>query len=85
MRSVVFKPEALKQFENWVLSDEKTQKKTMLLIEACLQESFSGIGKPEALKHTLKGCWSRRITKEQRLVYQVTKQSIIVISCKIHY
>ena len=44
-----------------------------------------GIGKPERLKFQLAGCWSRRITKEHRLVYQIEKDGIIVISCRYHY
>jgi toxin YoeB len=44
-----------------------------------------GIGKPERLEFQLSGCWSRRITKEHRLVYQIEKDAIIVISCRYHY
>ncbi|MEA3452009.1 MAG: Txe/YoeB family addiction module toxin [Bacteroidota bacterium] len=40
---------------------------------------------PEALKHEFSGCWSRRITDEHRLVYEVTDYSIVVISCRFHY
>jgi toxin YoeB len=49
------------------------------------REPFSGLGKPEALKHELSGLWSRRITKEHRLVYSVSDQEIVIISCKFHY
>ena len=44
-----------------------------------------GLGKPEALKHELSGYWSGRINDEHRLVYTVTDDEIIVISCKYHY
>jgi toxin YoeB len=46
---------------------------------------FEGIGKPEALKHDLKGYWSRRITDEHRVVYRVEDETIIIIQCKFHY
>jgi toxin YoeB len=46
---------------------------------------LSGLGKPEPLKHNFQGYWSRRITKEHRLVYKVTDESIIIASCKFHY
>jgi len=49
------------------------------------QDAFSGIGKPEPLKYELQGCWSRRITDEHRLVYEVNSYSIVIISCKYHY
>jgi len=49
------------------------------------REPFTGIGKPEPLKYELAGCWSRRITDEHRLVYEVEDCNINIISCKYHY
>ena len=46
---------------------------------------IGGIGKPEPLKHQLSGCWSRRITEEDRLVYTVSGDTIQIISCNYHY
>jgi len=43
------------------------------------------MGKPEALKGDLKGCWSRRIDQKHRLVYQIKGDIIIVLSCYGHY
>ena len=60
-------------------------KKIRKLIEAIMQSSFEGIGKPEALKYNLTGCWSRRINKEHRIVYEVFDDKIIVHSLKGHY
>ena len=83
MKNIVFKPFALAQFNEWVTQDTKTHSKILTLLENILETPFAGIGKPEPLKHELSGCWSRRITKEHRLVYQVTNDAIIVISCKM--
>ncbi|MCU0468061.1 MAG: Txe/YoeB family addiction module toxin [Arcicella sp.] len=55
------------------------------LIESISREPFKGIGKPEPLKHEFKGCWSRRITDEHRLIYKVFSENILIISCKGHY
>ena len=44
-----------------------------------------GIGKPEALKYDFAGSWSRRISDEHRLVYDITDEKIIIIRCKDHY
>jgi len=55
------------------------------LIKDVQREPFSGLGKPEALKHELSGLWSRRITKEHRLVHSVSDQEIVIVSCKFHY
>jgi toxin YoeB len=49
------------------------------------RDPFAEIGKPEPLKHELKGFWSRRITDEHRLVYKVTDEEIIIAACKYHY
>ncbi|NJD00635.1 Txe/YoeB family addiction module toxin [Candidatus Erwinia dacicola] len=49
------------------------------------REPFSGIGKPEPLKHHLSGFWSRRIDSEHRLVYRVTDDSLLIASCRYHY
>lgn len=60
-------------------------KKIRKLIEAVIENPYKGIGKPEPLKHNLTGCWSRRIDKEHRLVYEVTENLITVLSMKEHY
>ena len=46
---------------------------------------FSGIGKPEALKHALAGWWSRRVTDEHRLVYKLVDDSILIAQVRYHY
>lgn len=69
----------------WSNTDEKILKKILNLVDTVAREPFSGVGKPEALRHNLKGYWSRRINKEHRLVYRVTNEEIVVIQCKNHY
>lgn len=85
MRELIFKPLALEQFTLWVKTDKNIHKKIIKLLTEIIETPFTGTGKPEALKHKLSGCWSRRITKEHRLVYQVSEKAIIVVSCKFHY
>lgn len=55
------------------------------LIKDAQRNNFQGIGKPEPLKGNLKGCWSRRINNEHRLVYRIEKEDLIVIACRFHY
>jgi len=43
------------------------------------------LGKPEPLKHGLKGYWSRRISQEHRLVYKVESSDVYIVSCRYHY
>lgn len=49
------------------------------------EHPFTGIGKPEPLKHQLKGFWSRRIDKEHRLIYEVIEPNVVIISALGHY
>ena len=85
MRSIVFTATALKDFVDWACADVKLQRRIATLIFDILRDPFQGLGKPEPLKHNLKGCWSRRINDEHRLVYQVSDQAVHILSCKYHY
>jgi toxin YoeB len=85
MRKVTFKSSAMLHFNQWAIENDKIHMKILNLIQSCLDEPYAGIGKPEPLKYELKGYWSRRITKEHRLVYKVTDEEIIILSCKFHY
>jgi len=85
MRSLVIKESCVKEFLEIAIYDSKTFSRLSKILEDTLKHPFEGIGKPEALKHDLAGFWSRRINDKDRLVYQVTNEAIIVISCKYHY
>jgi toxin YoeB len=56
--------------------------KITLLLEELARNPFTGTGKPEPLKHYLIGCWSRRINREHRLVYEVNEDVILVLSAR---
>ena len=77
--------EAWEDYEYWQLQDKKTIKRINMLLKDIERGSFDGIGKPEPLKGTLTGFWSRRIDEENRLVYVVEEKVIILISCRGHY
>lgn len=85
MRKIVFEESAFQDFTHWATLDKKLYKRLVALITDVLRNPFEGIGKPEPLKHELKGYWSRRINDEHRLIYQVTDDSIIIVACKYHY
>ncbi len=85
MRSVKFEPKAFNQVDDWLSEDRKMVQRIMRLLKECQRTPFEGVGKPEPLKGNLKGLWSRRITDEHRLVYEVTDDLIIVFSMKGHY
>jgi toxin YoeB len=85
MRTVAFHADAFADFTNWATRDPRVFERLTRLISETAKDPFSGIGKPEPLRHQLKGCWSRRITEEHRLVYQVTEASLVILSCRYHY
>lgn len=85
MRTVTLSPRAIGDLEDLKKNDAKLLGKVVSLIAEIAATPFEGTGKPEPLKHELKGKWSRRITQEHRLVYEVTDATILVISCKYHY
>ncbi len=63
----------------------KILNKIFQLLNNILENPFEGIGKPEPLKYNLSGCWSRRINKEHRLVYEVNEHKIVILSLRGHY
>jgi toxin YoeB len=85
VRSLEFDPAAFQDLAWWVEKDRNKALKILKLIEATHREPFQGIGQPESLKHDLAGCWSRRIDREHRLVYQVTESKIRILACRFHY
>ena len=85
MRKVAFLSRGFDEFNQWAVLDKKIYSKIVTLIKDIHRDPISGLGKPEALKHELSGLWSRRISDEHRLVYGVTDEEIIIVSCKFHY
>lgn len=69
----------------WQKTDKKILKKINELIRDVQRTPYEGLGKPEALKHTLAGFWSRRIDREHRLVYEIAGERIVIIQCRFHY
>jgi toxin YoeB len=80
-----FEPQAWEDIRHWLQTDAKKLKRILDLIEAVRRDPFQGIGKPEPLKHQLRGAWSRRIDDEHRLVYRVSDGCLIILACRFHY
>ena len=83
--NITFTNDSWHDYLYWQQTDKKILKKINTLIQDKKREPFDGLGKPEPLKYELSGCWSRRITDEHRLVYEVSSYSILIISCRYHY
>jgi toxin YoeB len=69
----------------WQTQDRKTLKRINTILKDIERSPFSGIGKPEPLKHELNGFWSRRIDDVNRIVYSVENEQIVIIQCGTHY
>ena len=82
---VSFAKVADEDYRYWKRKDRKVFEKINALLKDIEQHPFTGIGKPEPLRHELSGWWSRRITKVHRLVYRVESNKISVLSCRFHY
>ncbi len=85
MRNLKFTDAAWGDYLYWQSQDRKTLRRINDLIKDAQRDPFSGIGKPEALKHSLAGSWSRRIDETNRLVYEATETDLVIISCRYHY
>jgi toxin YoeB len=85
MRNLMFTDEAWSSYVYWQTQDKKTLKRINDLIKDAQREPFAGIGKPEPLKHSLSGLWSRRIDETNRLVYEIRDEMLVIISCRYHY
>lgn len=84
-RDLVLQAQCFEDLHYWVREDAAIAEKILALVDDIRREPFSGIGKPEPLKHELRGYWSRRITGEHRLVYKVTDTEIRLVSARYHY
>lgn len=85
MRNITLTKQAFEDLRHRSTTEIKLLKKCFELIEAIARDPFHGIGKPEALKGSLQGFWSRRISDEHRVIYRATADAIIVVSLRSHY
>jgi toxin YoeB len=69
----------------WIERDRTQALRIIRLIREVQRQPFTGAGKPEPLRHQLRGCWSRRIDNEHRLIYQVIESGIRILACRYHY
>ena len=80
-----FVDESWEDYLYWQKTDKKILKKINELLKEIKRNPFDGKGKPEPLKYKFQGYWSRRITGEHRLIYQVRDDEILIAKCRFHY
>ncbi|MCC7474756.1 MAG: Txe/YoeB family addiction module toxin [Pirellulales bacterium] len=82
---MVFDLSALEELGWRIQQDRKKAIRILRLVQETAVDPFSGVGKPEPLRHELAGCWSKRIDNEHRLVYQVSDRKIRILACRYRY
>ncbi len=81
----VFVDESWEDYFYWQKTNKKMLKRINDLLKDIARHPFTGIGKPEPLKHKYQGFWSHRIDSEHRLIYQVKDDEIRIAKCRFHY
>ena len=82
---VIFDRQFREDLRWWAKQNRKTLNRILDLIEAVIAEPTKGIEKPERLKYLSGSRYSRRITQEHRLVYQLSNGKLIFLQCRYHY
>ncbi|MDR2148562.1 MAG: Txe/YoeB family addiction module toxin [Tannerella sp.] len=83
---VIYSENAQKDLDYWKnKGTDSIKKRITMLIESIEKTPFSGIGKPEPLRYSLAGKWSRRINGKNRLVYNIIDGQIRIYSLRDHY
>jgi len=81
----VFSTRFLEDLKYWVNKDRKTALRLLRIVGETLRDPFRGIAKPEPLKGELSGFWSRRLTGEHRVVYEVEERVVRFVLGRYHY
>jgi len=81
----IFIDESWEDYLYWQSVDKRKLKRINNLLKDISRHPFTGLGKPEPLKHKYKGYWSRRIDDEHRLIYRIKDEEIHIAKCRFHY
>ncbi len=81
---ISFTRDGWEDYTSWA-NERAALKRINRMIEEAARDPGAGIGKPERLSHNLSGYWSRRITDEHRLVYQLRDEELIIVQVRYHY
>ncbi len=82
---LLFAEAAWADYLHWLQTDRRMLERVNKLIREVQREPYTGVGKPEPLKHALAGYWSRRINEEHRMVYRVQDDVLWLVQLRYHY
>lgn len=83
--NLVFSENAWQDYLYWQGADRNILNRINNLIKEIQRSPHQGTGKPEPLRHELAGCWSRRITREHRIVYKAEGDAVFIAQLRFHY
>jgi toxin YoeB len=86
MRSLVFEGSTWEKYEELRRKDKTLHKNLRKILKQLQRDDpTQGYGKPEQLRHSLSGLWSRRLSQKDRLIYSFTETSIHIFAIGGHY
>ena len=85
MAKLLWYDDAWDAYISWQARDKKTLARINRILEDIERNRYTGIAKPEPLKHEFSGWWSRRIDKKNRIVYRFVGDTLEILQCGSHY
>ncbi|MCC5796667.1 MAG: Txe/YoeB family addiction module toxin [Methylophaga sp.] len=86
MRSLVFEGSTWTAYEQLRENDKKLHKALCKLLKEMLRDDpATGSGKPEQLRYSLSGFWSRRLSHKDRLIYKFDDNYVYIFAIGGHY
>ena len=86
MRSLTFEGKSGETYETLRQKDKIIHKNLCKILKQLQRENpTEGYGKPEALKYSLSGMYSRKISQKDRLIYSFTDTTIHIFAIGGHY
>ena len=79
MYRIIFTPQAKEDLLRLQKSEPKAFRKAERFIEELRVHPTTGTGHPEPLKGNRSGQWSREITKNHRLIYEIHDSEVLVL------
>lgn len=86
MRSIIFEGDTWRRYEELREKDKRLHKNLCKILKEMQRgDPAKGIGKPEAIRHSLSGLWSRRISQKDRLIYSFDEKAVYIFAIGGHY
>ena len=82
---LTFSEHAWEDYLYWQRTNRQIMLRINLLIQETKRSPWTGIGRPEPLRHGLTGYWSRRINDEHRMVYKIDHDALLIAQLRYRY